>query len=103
MQDCCVSASADKALLNPNKPVNYTVGMVLGVDDFRQEQEHFEWKHRLSNLLLHGTGTVCGLRVTTEEVDGGADVEVRIAPGYAVSPHGRWVWVEKALCAGSKT
>jgi hypothetical protein len=97
MQDCCTSASADKALLNPNKRVNYTFGMVLGVDEFRQEQEHFEWKHRISNHLLHGSGTVCGLKVTSEVV--GADVDVRVAPGYAVSPHGRWVWVEKALCA----
>lgn len=97
MQDCCTSATSDKVLLSPNKRVNYTFGMVLGVDDFRQEQEHFEWKHRLSNLLLHGSGTVCGLKVTTEVV--GADVEVRIAPGYAISPHGRWIWVERALCA----
>jgi hypothetical protein len=97
MRDCCTSATSDKALLNPNKRVNYTFGQVLGVDDFRQEQEHFEWKHRLSNLLLHGTGTVCGLGVTAEAV--GSDVEVRIAPGYAVSPHGRWVWVERPLCA----
>ncbi|MET0621751.1 MAG: hypothetical protein ABW250_02115, partial [Pyrinomonadaceae bacterium] len=97
MQDCCTSATSDKALLSPNKRVNYTFGMVLGVDDFRQEQEHFEWKHRLSNLLLHGSGTVCGLGVTTQ--DAGADVDVRVAPGYAVSPHGRWVWVERALCA----
>jgi hypothetical protein len=97
MQDCCTSAASEKALLSPNKRVNYTFGMVLGVDDFRQEQEHFEWKHRLSNLLLHGSGTVCGLKVTTEVA--GADVEVRVAPGYAVSPHGRWVWVERPLCA----
>jgi hypothetical protein len=97
MRDCCTSATSDKALLSPNKRVNYTFGMVLGVDDFRQEQEHFEWKHRISNLLLHGSGTVCGLGVTTQAA--GSDVEIRVAPGYAVSPHGRWVWVERALCA----
>ncbi|HEX8281815.1 MAG TPA: hypothetical protein VF588_00435, partial [Pyrinomonadaceae bacterium] len=97
MRDCCTSATSDKTLLIPNKRVNYTFGMVLGVDDFRQEQEHFEWKHRISNLLLHGSGTVCGLAVTTQAA--GADVDVRVAPGYAVSPHGRWVWVERALCA----
>src|ERR1044072_9953597 len=96
MRDC-ISASADAALLSPNKRVNYSFCMVLGVDDFRQEQTHFEWKHRLSNLLLHGSGTVCGLKVTSETVD--ADVEVRIAPGYAISPHGRWIWLERALCA----
>jgi hypothetical protein len=98
MQDC-ISASADKALLKPEKRVNYTFGMVLGVDDFRQEQEHFEWKHRLGNLLLHGSGTVCGLAVNSRLVNGGADVEVRVEPGYAVSPTGRWIWVENPLCA----
>ena len=74
-------------------------GAAPDVDDFRQEQEHFEWKHRLSNLLLHGSGTVCGLGVTTQDAAGSGDVDVRVAPGYAVSPHGRWVWVERALCA----
>src|ERR1044071_1461413 len=97
MRDCCTSADSPKAPTAPNKRVNYTFGMVLGVDDFRQEQEHFEWKHRLSNLLLHGSGTVCGLKVTSEIVD--ADFEGRIAPGYAISPHGRWIWSERALCA----
>ncbi|HEX7955782.1 MAG TPA: hypothetical protein VF508_02510, partial [Pyrinomonadaceae bacterium] len=97
MQDCCTSATSDKALLSPNKRVNYAFGMVLGVDDFRQEQEHFEWKHRLSNLLLHGTGTVCGLKVRA--LPDGPDVKVLVEPGYAISPHGRWIWVERALCA----
>lgn len=97
MRDCCTSADSPTAPTAPNKRVNYTFGMVLGVDDFRQEQEHFEWKHRLSNLLLHGSGTVCGLKVTREVV--GADAEVRIAPGFAVSPHGRWIWLERPLCA----
>src|SRR6201995_3116924 len=97
MRDC-INASADKALLSPNKRVNYAFGMVLGVDDFQQEQGHFEWKHRLSNLLLHGSGTVCGLKVSSQSVSGG-DVEGQGAPGYAVSPLGRWVWVENALCA----
>src|ERR1044072_1853555 len=96
MRDC-ISASADAALLSPNKRVNYSFCMVLGVDDFRQEQTHFEWKHRLSNLLLHGSGTVCGLKVTSEPV--GGDVEIRVARAYAVSPLGRWIWVERPLCA----
>jgi hypothetical protein len=98
MQDC-ITASINDAPLNPNKRVNYNFGMVLGVDDFRQEQGHFEWKHRISNLLLHGAGTVCGLQVTTQSVEDGVDVEIRISPGFAISPQGRWLWIEKPLCA----
>ena len=98
MRDC-ITASANNATLSPNKRVNYAFGMVLGVDDFRQEQEHFEWKHSISNLLLHGSGTVCGLQVTAAEAEGGGDVEIRVSSGYAVSQRGRWIWVERDLCA----
>jgi hypothetical protein len=94
-----MKASAEAAPLNPAKRVNYTFGMVLGVDEFRQEQAHFEWKHRLSNRLLHGYGTVCGLRVTAEAVVNPPDVEIRVSRGYALTPHGHWVWVEQDLCA----
>ncbi len=80
----------------PNKRVNYALGMVLGQDDFRQEQGHFEWKHRLSNLLLHGSGTVCGLKVTARPLT--ADAEVQISPGYAIGPLGQWVWVQQVQC-----
>lgn len=96
MRDC-TTVSTDTATLTPNKRVNYVPGMVLGVDDFRQEQEHMEWKSRISNLLLHGSGTVCGLRVTSQPMPG--DIEIRVSPGYAVSPHGKWIWVERELCA----
>jgi hypothetical protein len=95
----CVNASADQAPLTPNKRVNYTFGMVLGEKDFRQEQEHFEWKHRLSNALLHGSGTVCGLKVTAVTLPDGSDVEIRISPGMALSPQGRWLQVEAEQCA----
>jgi hypothetical protein len=96
MRDC-TTVSTDNAPLKPNKRVSYPFGMVLGADDFRQEQQHHEWKSRLSNLLLHGSGTVCGLRVTPREDAG--DIEIRVTSGYAVSPHGNWIWVEKELCA----
>ncbi len=98
MRDCITTSTANGAL-PPNKRLNYTFGMVMGVDDFRQEQEHFEWKHGLSNLLLHGYGTVCGLAVSTGPSDDGADVLVRVAKGYGVSPQGHWIWVDAEQCA----
>jgi hypothetical protein len=98
MRDC-LTVSADNAPLIPTKRLNYTFGMVLGVDDFRQEQAHFEWKHQLSNRLLHGYGTVCGLQVSARAVVQPSDVEIRIATGYGLSPQGKWMWVEHEQCA----
>lgn len=96
MKDC-ITASADEAPLAPNKRVKYSLGQVLGVDEFRQEQTHQEWNNRLSNLLLHGYGTVCGLKVDKRLVNG--QIEITISPGYAVSPKGDWIWVDKEQCA----
>ena len=101
MQDC-ISASAESAPIIPNKRVNYAFGMVLGVKDFVQEQAHFEWKSRLSNRLPHGYGTLCGLSVQLEEIqEGGAttDFQIKIEPGYAISPKGNWLWLQDELCA----
>jgi len=72
---------------------------VLGEQDFRQEQAHFEWKHRISNLLRHGYGTVCGLHVTARPLADGSDVEIYVGAGYAVSPRGDWIWVDQDQCA----
>ncbi len=98
MRDC-ISTPAECSPLPPNKRVNYTFGMVLGEQDFRQEQAHFEWKHRISNLLLHGYGTVCGLHVTARPLSDGSDVEIYVSSGYAVSPRGDWIWVDHDQCA----
>lgn len=98
----CISASAENAPIVPNKRVNYAFGMVLGVRDFVQEQAHFEWKSRLANRLPHGYGTLCGLDVVREDIlENGTltDVEIKIAPGYAISPKGNWLWLEDELCA----
>ena len=45
------------------KRVNYTFGLVLGADEFIQEQSYFLAKHRRHNQWLHGYGTVDGLKV----------------------------------------
>lgn len=43
--------------------VNYFYGQLLGVREFRSEQQFFREKHRLHNRYLHGYGVVCGLEV----------------------------------------
>src|SRR5215208_1687237 len=92
-----MSTSTERVPLVPTKRVHHTFGMVLGVDEFRQEQAHFEWKHAISNLLLHGSGTVSGLHVYAQPL--ADDIEVRVTPGYAISGRGKWIWVDREQCA----
>jgi hypothetical protein len=91
------TALADVHKLDPSKRVNYSFGLVLGVDEFLQEQIHLLEKHRRHNRLLHGFGTVSGLKVTVP-----GDVsppEIRVASGYAVSPGGFDICVPSTMCA----
>ena len=66
--------------------VNYSSGMVLGVDDFQAEQDYFRHRAGRLNRLLLGAGIVSGLGVSVEHDDDGS--RVRIAPGLALDPAG---------------
>ncbi len=94
----CLTIDAEIAALDPRQRLHYNFGMVLGVNDFRQEQAHFEWKHALGNELLHGYGTVCGLALSAAADAGGADLRISVTPGFAVSPKGRWIQVPSLQC-----
>ncbi|MBT9609671.1 MAG: hypothetical protein IV110_06475 [Aquabacterium sp.] len=97
---CCgqttstASAGSGPTTLDTGKRVNYTQGMLLGVDDFVQEQA---WgiarRHELARELL-GYGTVRGLQVT---LDAGAP-RVRVSPGMAWTPSGTPVCVNTEQC-----
>lgn len=94
--DFC-TALPDVRKLDPSKRVNYSFGLVLGVDEFLQEQTHLLEKHRRHSRMLHGFGTVCGLKVTVP-----ASVnppEIRVAAGLAVSPGGFDICVTSGMCA----
>jgi hypothetical protein len=83
--------------LDPGKRVNYIHGLVLGVDEFKQEECYLLEKERLHNRALHGYGTVCGLRVSQEEDDAG--LEILVEPGIAISPSGQVIQVPRTQCA----
>jgi hypothetical protein len=92
------SASAVLQPLDPLKRVNYTFGLVLGVEEFQQEQTYFLSKDRSHNRLLHGYGTAYGLAVSID--DGGTpNVEVRVTCGMAVNPKGQEIHVPRTMCA----
>lgn len=83
--------------LDPYKRVRYSNGLVLGVDEFEQEQLYLLTKDQLHNRSLHGYGTVCGLNVFPREEEGVWEVVVN--PGIAVDKIGRDVRVPQAQCA----
>jgi hypothetical protein len=93
----CVSPST--GTISPDVRVFYQYGMVLGLNDFLQEQTHnleLDYRHERA---LHGYGTVYGLHVTTTPPDADNDVIVTVEPGMAVDQWGREVTVPSAQCA----
>ncbi|HEX8499332.1 MAG TPA: hypothetical protein VF659_01980, partial [Pyrinomonadaceae bacterium] len=82
---------------DPSKHVNYTLGMVLGVDDFKQEFAYLSGRDQWLARDLFGYGTASGLQVNIE-VENNAP-QVVVTPGVAVSPRGQTVRVAPAQCA----
>lgn len=83
--------------LDPNKRVNYLHGLVLGVDEFKQEEFYLLEKDRQHNRALHGYGTVCGLAL--EQNTEGSGTEIRVKPGMAVNYCGQVIQVPRTQCA----
>ncbi|HEY0022137.1 MAG TPA: hypothetical protein VGB24_04480 [Longimicrobium sp.] len=90
------SPAAGPLRTDASKRVNYTLGLVLGVDEFQQDQLYHAAGRRGHNRLLHGYGTVWGLRVNP--VPGGAEPEIQVEPGMAVDPCGREICVADLMC-----
>ncbi|HYW70945.1 MAG TPA: hypothetical protein VE961_07925 [Pyrinomonadaceae bacterium] len=97
---CCSSTTngTTTAAPDPAKHVNYSLGMVLGVDDFTQEFAYLSGRDQWMARDLIGYGTVRGLRVMTD-VDAIKGARVIVDPGVAVSPGGRMICVPAAQCA----
>lgn len=87
------SASADST-----KRVNYTYGMVLGVDDFVQEQTYHNARGEWLARDLVGYGTVNGLAVSVGKTPQN-ETEVVVTAGAALSPRGQLIRVAPTQCA----
>jgi hypothetical protein len=86
----------DAKVPDPSKHVNYTLGMVLGVDDFNQDFAYTNGQlHWLSRDAI-GYGTLIGLRVGREDTARGP--RVTVTAGAALLPPGRLVCVKTAQC-----
>jgi hypothetical protein len=82
---------------DPTKHVNYTLGMVLGVDDFTQEFTYLSGRDRWLARDAIGYGTLWGLGVSIDLGDDGP--RITVAPGVALTPGGQLVRVSPAQCA----
>lgn len=95
---CCGqnTTGAGAGAVDTGKRVNYTQGMLLGVDDFVQDQMwHTARRHELAREVL-GYGTVRGLQVAIET----GVPRVHVTPGVAWMPSGTPVCVPGEQCAG---
>jgi hypothetical protein len=92
------AAAPTTASSDPTKHVRYTLGMILGADDFDQE---FAWLSGRDRWLARdalGYGTVNGLRVTMRQGPG-IEPEIQVSSGTAITPRGDLVRVAPAQCA----
>jgi hypothetical protein len=91
------SAETDRVAPDPSKHVNYTQGMVLGVDDFTQEFAYLDNRDQWLAREAIGYGTITGLHVDSHLKDGSH--EISVSPGVAISPRGQLIRVSTAQCA----
>ncbi len=98
MSSCFAPCSAPpQAAPDPSKHVNYTLGMVLGVDDFVQEFAYQSGRDKFLARDLFGYGTVSGLKVTQDVANG--KTRVLVTAGVAVDPQGEIIRVPNTQCA----
>jgi hypothetical protein len=90
-----VTANSD---LDLTKHVNYTSGMILGVDDFTQEFAYLAGRDRWLARDALGFGTISGLQIQVDK-EGGKGARVMVLPGVAISPRGQFICVSTAQCA----
>ena len=82
-----------------SKHVNYTLGMLIGVDDFHQEFAYLAGRDRRLARLGHGYGTLAGLRVAIDNDDAAKGPRIKVEPGTALTPRGHLVCVKPTQCA----
>jgi hypothetical protein len=76
----------------------YWTGKLLVAGDFIAEQNYFIEKLRHHNLHMHGSGTVCGLKVVAHDKDTCRDRFVCVEPGTAIDCCGHEIVVKFKEC-----
>jgi len=91
------SATPSVVKSDPFKRVNYTLGMLLGVDDLNQQAAYHIGRDQWIARDAVGYGTLSGLQVSLDKTDKGPRVSV--TSGTALSPRGQLIRVCPAQCA----
>ncbi len=94
-----VPISSASASLDPSKHVNYTLGMILGVDDLNQDFVYHANREQWIVRDLIGYGTACGMQVSKDESDINKGPSLTVSPGVALNPAGQFIRVTPAQCA----
>ncbi|HEY3836427.1 MAG TPA: hypothetical protein VGL72_07645 [Bryobacteraceae bacterium] len=92
-----MATTTSSAPPDPTKHVNYTLGMLLGVDDFNQEFAYLSGRDKWMARDLDGYGTLCGLKVSLDSSTSGPRISVSC--GTALSPRGQMICLHPAQCA----
>jgi hypothetical protein len=97
---CCneLATALESATFDPAEHVNFTKGMVLGVDDFRQEFAYLSGRDEWLARDAVGYGTLSGLHVFVEE-SGAEGPRLHVSAGSALVPSGKHVCVGADQCA----
>lgn len=97
---CCndIATALDTVDFDPTQHVNYAKGMVLGVDDFRQEFAYLSGRDQWLVRDAIGYGTASGLHVFVES-DGADGPRLHVSAGSAFVPSGKQVCVGSDQCA----
>jgi hypothetical protein len=93
----------DSAFEQPLARVSYQPGMLLGLEATRSEQDYHRRRLNRHAYWLHGSGTVCGLRVQARGDDPGNEddpalVRLFVSPGIGVDGLGREVTLAEPHC-----
>src|SRR5687767_71529 len=101
---CCAENPVGPGVVDVDagKRVNYTLGMLLGVDDFVQEAAYHNARRRELARELLGYGTARGLQVSIEP-HGDEGPRLRVSAGTAWLPSGTAVCVGSDQCCTLKT
>lgn len=92
-----LAATPDAVAPDPSRHVNYTFGMLLGVDDFKQEFAYLAGRDQWMARDLIGYGTISGLKISLDVAAKGPRVSVSC--GDALSPKGQMIRVCPSQCA----
>lgn len=97
---CCTPfnpAGAASAAI-PSQHVNFTTGMVLGVEDYRAEFAYHSARDQWIMREAGGNGTLAGLDLSVEP-DGTNGPRLRVTAGSAAAPSGQLICVGRDQCA----